>query len=93
MEALTSVLFPHGLSGPMSAGLSQPPTPEQLAEQQLSGWAIYQLVDLHTAAADHVLTLYFAAVDRLERDHPLHYEAHWQQESTGEKWKAYGKRD
>jgi len=77
----------------MSAGLSQPPTPEQLAEQQLSGWAIYQLVDLHTAAADHVLTLYFAAVDRLERDHPLHYEAHWQQESTGEKWKAYGKRD
>jgi len=48
---------------------------------------------MHTAEADHILTLYFAAVERLERDHPLHYEAYWQKESINEKWKAYGKKD
>jgi hypothetical protein len=93
LKALTTVIFPNGLSGTLPPGLKPGYTDAEFRTDQLRGWALYQIVDMHTAEADHILTLYFAAVERLERDHPLHYEAYWQKESINEKWKAYGKKD
>lgn len=93
VKALTTQLFPNGFSGHLPPGLSPQFAQEELWESELRWWAIEQLGDMHTAEADRVLTLYFSAVDRLDRDNPLHHEAYWQLETMKEKWKAYGKRD
>jgi hypothetical protein len=60
-------------------------------DQRIHGWAISQLVAMHAADADRALARYFAEVDKLDRDNPLHYEAVWQAQDVNEAWKAYGR--
>jgi hypothetical protein len=92
-KALSTMLFPNGFSGPMPSEHVVATTLEDVRANELRWWAIAQLGDMHTADADKVLTLYFAAVERLDRNHPLRYEAFWQLEDTKEWWRAYGRKN
>jgi hypothetical protein len=74
-KALSTVLLPAGHG----------------EDSRIHGWAIYQLLAMHSADGDRALARYFAEVDKLDRDNPLHYEAVWQAQDVNEAWKAYGR--
>jgi hypothetical protein len=74
-KALGTVLLPAG----------------HVEDSRIHGWAIYQLLAMHSADGDRALARYFAEVDKLDRDNPLHYEAVWQAQDVNEAWKAYGR--